>query len=120
MCQQDTEFESVGQALGILSEPINPAKRSLPQAWHAAIARCPYCSGMGYTVESGDLIPRDCLHCESTGDLMGTILLEAYRRGRDDTLVQIRKVENVRKGAVHSVLHQEPDMATVKAALGLR
>src|SRR2546430_1742246 len=52
----------------------------LPAAWRAAIEFCPYCSGDG------------CKVCRYTGDLMRTILEDAYEQGREAGVERMREV----------------------------
>lgn len=81
----------------------------LPTAWRAAIAFCPYCQGSG----------TDCLRCQQTGDLMGVMLLDAYRRGRGDVLAGLRTVEEVRRAAVGRLTDAEPTTVELKRKMGL-
>lgn len=79
----------------------------LPLAWRAAIAICPYCSGTG------------CIHCDGSGDLFGTMLLEAYCQGRDHVLLRVREVEAARRLAVERVTGEMPTAAEMKRTMGL-
>ena len=59
--------------------------KGLHGAWKLAALYCPHCDGLG----------GDCKHCDGTGDLMRSLLEGAYRRGREDALVQMREVFRV-------------------------
>lgn len=87
----------------------------LPRAWRAAIARCPYCSGLGTEFDSG----RDCVQCEGSGDLMATLLHSAFLRGRGQLVHHMREIEKVRKLAGERVRDEAPSPEELKRAMGL-
>jgi hypothetical protein len=86
----------------------------LPAAWRLALSSCPWCAATP-GVSGG----RSCVHCDGSGDLLGVMLLDAYRRGRDHTLAALREVEQVRKAAAARVLREEPSVRHLKSAMGL-
>jgi hypothetical protein len=82
------------------------ATEALPTAWKAAVEFCPFCSADG------------CVRCGGTGDLMGHLLGEAYQRGREEALVQMREVYQVSRLAGRTVA-ELPVPADLKRSLGL-
>lgn len=82
------------------------AARSLPLAWKAATAVCPYCTGDG------------CERCGDSGDLMRHLLEQAYRQGRDEALVKLRDVYRVSLLAGRQV-SDGPIPVDLKRSLGL-
>ena len=92
---------------------------TLPDAWHLAIKSCPYCAGMGHTLDDqGDA--KDCPHCAGSGSLIGTWLLDAWQRGADHVLARVREVEASRQIAVERATTEKPSMDDLMRAMGLR
>lgn len=57
----------------------------------ALLRVCPFCHGSGRQPYNGDWTDPDaelvdCHRCDGSGDLLGALLLRAYRAGRDDAL----------------------------------
>ncbi|HEY4451036.1 MAG TPA: hypothetical protein VGN13_05530 [Solirubrobacteraceae bacterium] len=91
----------------------------LPRSWLLAVRVCPWCADRpGQVVGEGGVL-RDCYHCDGTGDLLGQMLLDAYRRGRNHVLERMREVEDARAFAQKRVLEEEPDVRSLKRSLGL-
>lgn len=91
------------------------ASTSLPLAWKAAIAHCPFCSGTGKFTDEDDA---SCAHCQGTGDLIGALLADAYRCGRADALVKMREVYQVALLAGRQV-SELPVPTDLKRSMGL-
>lgn len=96
-----------------IGEPTG-AYDGLPAKWRLALSTCPYCSGLG--TEDG----RDCLPCEGSGDLLGTMLLDAYTRGVGHVTARAREIHVVRRAAIRQALDEKPSREQLKAAMGLR
>lgn len=86
-------------------------RRSLPEAWRAAVRFCPFCSGM--SVDKG----APCVRCGGTGDLMEWMLQEAYREGRKDALVMMRQTYLVARLAGEQV--RDAPVPALKPIVGL-
>lgn len=111
-------FDVAEAAVGLVSELGVPLDLpNLPSAWRAAVARCPYCVGLG-TVER-DGVGEDCVHCEGSGDLMATLLYAAFLRGRGQLVHHMREIEKVRRLAGERIKAEEPSAAELKRAMGL-
>jgi hypothetical protein len=85
----------------------------LPSAWRAAVRCCPFCAGLG--TDEG----RDCIYCEGTGDLMGTLLRQAYTLGRADALHHLAKVREYVESAERLARENEIDVRELKRSMGL-
>lgn len=85
----------------------------LPASWRAAMRLCPFCSGLG--AEDGAV----CTRCEGSGDLMGTMLLAAYRRGVEHTIARIKELEEARRAQVRAVREEEPSQRQLRSAMGM-
>ena len=77
----------------------------LPSAWKAAVQWCPYCSGTG------------CRSCDHTGDLFGSLLQDAYERGRKDTLRAFDDVGKVRSLVRQRFEREAPTPSELKAMM---
>jgi hypothetical protein len=93
---------------------------TLPTAWRAATRICPYCSGTGQRDRKPD---EACLYCEGTGNLLGSMLLRAWRAGADHILGRVREVDAVRQEArriaVERVRDGEPTVEQLMRTAGL-
>ncbi len=86
---------------------------NLPASWRLAVSLCPWCSGIG------SIDGERCHPCEGTGNLLGSMLLDAYRRGRDHTLHAVRQVAQARETALQAIEAAEPTIAEIMRAEGL-
>lgn len=82
----------------------------LPVSWRAALRFCPHCSGGAEA---------DCNYCDGTGDLFGTLLLDAYDRGRQHVIDGLTEVDKVRKLAVERLARERPTSTDLKRQMGL-
>lgn len=99
-----------------LGEPR--ARIDLPSSWRLAVSLCPHCAGTGYeTPACGN--PGNCGPCDGSGNLLGALLLDAYRRGRDHTLSAVRQVAKARETALQSIKDAEPTIGEIMRAEGL-
>lgn len=83
------------------------------QAWRVATATCPNCVSADSSRKSA------CLSCGGTGDMLATLLLDAYRRGERNVLDRLAEVELARKVAIETLQEQRPDAARVRSMMGL-
>lgn len=94
----------------VTAEPVHlELDRPLPASWRLALRICPYCGGVGA-----------CSPCNSTGDLLGVMLLDAYERGRRHVIEGLQEVEAVRRLAVDRLSRERPTADGLKRAMGLR
>lgn len=89
-------------------------QQRLPVAWRAALASCPYCSGSGSPDGT-----RVCMACDSTGDLFGAMLLDAWRQGRDAVLWELGGVARTASAALASATEKIIPTAELKRSVGL-
>lgn len=85
----------------------------LPVAWRAAIAFCPYCSGTGEAADG------PCGWCQTSGDLFGTLLIQAHDLGREEGVRAMRALyaDLIKSGRL--VAERTADRAKLKKEVGL-
>ena len=64
---------------------MSDVPKDLQAGWALARLGCPHCATTG------------CERCGGSGDLLAHVLEQAYLRGREDALVQMREVFRVAK-----------------------
>jgi len=61
-----------------------------------ALRTCPACYGKGRVPYNGKVLPVGelvaCARCDGTGDMLGALLMRAYRAGREDALEDARRM----------------------------
>lgn len=84
----------------------------LPTSWRAALAVCPFCRG----------VEDHCTRCEGTGDLLGSMLVDAFRRGQENVMfhmVQVQKVREMANGRVREDAADPELQRRLRLAMGL-
>lgn len=79
-----TPEERIETAEAVADLRYSETYRGLPDAWKIALQFCPYCSGTG--TEAWKDAERACVQCSGSGDLFKSMLVDAFRQGREQGL----------------------------------
>lgn len=93
---------------------VSTGQMDLPAAWRAAVAYCPFCSATGLDEHGAG-----CLHCGATGDLLGSMLREAWELGRDSVTSRLSEVSRTAALALEIANETSIGQRELKQRMGL-